>query len=417
MTSNTQFFREREAPAVLKHGILSRYPTVFASAAGQRAERVVLLDGYAGRGQYEDGTAGSPVLLLETAANTQGFRRVHCVFVEMDTRNFDELQRVVDSRAETNTGCTALKGDLSDHLEPILRDAAGSALFAFLDPFGAALAYEELTERILSRPKHPPTEVLLHVSVNAIRRIGGLLRTLGEDPACWSSADAKTISRLDRFLGGDWWHAIVHEVTDVPKSATEIAEAVVDQYCKRVRDDSGYGSLLFPVRNRPELSPEYFLVLFSRNSYAFWRFNDVLSKAHVDWQDAWREKENRRKAARAEATAARAAARDQEMGVMSLFGDELPPAPSKAIEVLTPFDETGEASRWVTTIESNLISLLETGSRFRLIDSISAVYGNVLGEAREMHVRRALKNLYSRGESPDDGRGNDFFKRWIGPKT
>jgi hypothetical protein len=35
VTSNVGFFREQEAPAVLKHGILKRYPVVFASAAGQ----------------------------------------------------------------------------------------------------------------------------------------------------------------------------------------------------------------------------------------------------------------------------------------------------------------------------------------------------------------------------------------------
>ncbi|MGQ0773734.1 MAG: hypothetical protein ACT4NY_04840 [Pseudonocardiales bacterium] len=56
MSDNAEFFRERRAQAVFKHGILSRYPTVFASKTGVTGRRVVLLDGYAGRGQYEDGS-------------------------------------------------------------------------------------------------------------------------------------------------------------------------------------------------------------------------------------------------------------------------------------------------------------------------------------------------------------------------
>jgi hypothetical protein len=49
------FFESRKAAAVLKHGILSRYPVIFASKTGKDVEnnRVVFLDGYAGRGEYE----------------------------------------------------------------------------------------------------------------------------------------------------------------------------------------------------------------------------------------------------------------------------------------------------------------------------------------------------------------------------
>jgi hypothetical protein len=54
VSANEEFFRSRKSAAVLKHGILKRYPVVFAAKTG-RGNPVVFLDGYAGRGEYGDG--------------------------------------------------------------------------------------------------------------------------------------------------------------------------------------------------------------------------------------------------------------------------------------------------------------------------------------------------------------------------
>lgn len=59
---------------MFKHGILSRYPVVFAAKTGSASpgNRVVFLDGYAGRGEYDDGQPGSPLPLSRAADWWQG---------------------------------------------------------------------------------------------------------------------------------------------------------------------------------------------------------------------------------------------------------------------------------------------------------------------------------------------------------
>ena len=88
------------------------------------------------------------------------------------------------------------------------------------------------------RPQRPPTEALLHVSVNALRRIGGLLRSQHE---VLTDADRKTIARVDRFLGGDWWHPIALGATDEEGVATKVAEQLIGMYCQRVGKATGFG--------------------------------------------------------------------------------------------------------------------------------------------------------------------------------
>lgn len=93
MSANEDFFRERRAQAVFKHGILSRYPVIFASKTGWEGRPVAFLDGYAGRGEYDDGSPGSPLLLAKTAAKVQSFRRVSGIYVEKERTDFLNLQR------------------------------------------------------------------------------------------------------------------------------------------------------------------------------------------------------------------------------------------------------------------------------------------------------------------------------------
>jgi len=59
MSASDEFFAQRRAAAAFKHGILERYPVVFAGKAGSiTSGRVVFLDGYAGPGRYGMGRRG-----------------------------------------------------------------------------------------------------------------------------------------------------------------------------------------------------------------------------------------------------------------------------------------------------------------------------------------------------------------------
>lgn len=407
MTSNDEFFRSQDTPAVLKHGILSRYAPVFASAAGSKSSRVVLLDGYAGPGRYEDNSPGSPMLLMTSAAQVASFRAVECIFVERDPAHFAVLQSVIKDHRTTGVTCSTYKGELGAHLATILNHSSTAALFAFLDPFGTALSYEELTKGLLNRPKFPPTEVLLNFSMNAIRRIGGLLPKDGGDANAATGADRKTIQRLDRFLGGEWWHPIAVEADDTSDSATSGTEKIVGAYCEKVRADTAFGSFRFPVRKRPNHKPDYYLVLFSRHPYANLKFNEALSKSNVEWQNAWRKKENSKAVDKIE----RARQRERDAGINQLFDDE---TTSFAVAIEPPYNEIEESVQWIKAIEENLRSLLDQGLPFRPIDELSNVYGGTLGVAREMYVRTALKNLHAKHLCDDDGIG-DFWHRLITP--
>jgi three-Cys-motif partner protein len=174
--------------------------------------RVVFLDGYAGRGEYQDGSPGSPLLLSQCAEYVEKYRDVLAFFVEQDDDNYANLSRVLAERGG-QTRRILRHGSLNDHLPEVLAQARDASLFAFLDPFGPALDFTTIRSQLLSRPPWPPRKVLLHFSVSGVARLGGAVRAARASHAELPEADRKKADRLDRFLGGTWWQDHLAAVT------------------------------------------------------------------------------------------------------------------------------------------------------------------------------------------------------------
>ncbi|MEV6691747.1 three-Cys-motif partner protein TcmP [Micromonospora sp. NPDC051196] len=381
MSANEDFFTTRKAAAVLKHGILKRYPVIFASKTGQ-GNPVVFLDGYAGRGEYDDGKeAGSPLLLSRCADTVRDFRNVTLFFVEQNPDHFANLQQVLAAKGGT-TQRFLRQGDVADHLPEVLTIARGASLFAFLDPFGLALDFDLVRSKLLGRASGRPTEVLLHFSVSAVARMGRAVQAARGRSGHLALDHQKTANHLTRFLGGDWWQehfASVGREND-DERATDIALRVGAEYDKRLTAGSTFRAIAMPVRPRPELAPKYVLTLFTTHPDGAWHFVNALGQAGLDLEE---EHYNSR------------------MGPDTLFGG------------MTPFDRERHISatmpRISAIIERNIFRLLKESQQVRLADQVSEVYADVLGQAWERHARRAVKSLYKRGLIDHKGIG-DFWK-------
>ncbi len=228
-------------PSVFKHTLLEKYVPQFAGMTGSKAtaNRVVFLDGYAGRGRYDDGSPASAERILRIAQyqGTKGTVAWTCFFVELQDDSAAALAGVVDEYERQGVTATAHHGRVLGILDDVVRAAVGCPLFLFLDPCGLGMPYQRLVTLLREerRAGWPPTEILLNFSLEAVRRIGGHV----------SSEDGSeaTMRRLDQAVGGDWWHAgFTGGVTD------EAVAAVVSRF----EEDP---NRLFPVTQveRPSL--------------------------------------------------------------------------------------------------------------------------------------------------------------------
>jgi three-Cys-motif partner protein len=366
------FHKTKKSAAVLKHAIINQYATPFASKTGSTSHnnRVAFIDGYAGRGRYENGEEGSGAMLLRKAKEMANFpRRVECHFVEEDP---EVAARLRDVAAAEGSGITYTinDGDISTHLPSLLESAKGIPLFTYLDPCGLIIPLDEVAS-IFNRPSglgSPATEVLINLTAH-LRRFGGILNS--------SSPIEGSLRRIDAVCGGDWWREAWLEkcpskdASEDEKMAAE--EAVVAGYAQKLRERAGgAGTWVIDVKPRADLKPVYYLVFATRHIEGMLAFGESASLGLQEW---------RKYLARvcAEGT---------------LFGDD------DAWEKEWKAQEKALKAEWVDTLTARLTTELAKGEAFRIIERSGPILGDdLVGVVRTTHLREAINRLRDEGKT------------------
>ncbi|TCC18679.1 three-Cys-motif partner protein TcmP [Kribbella sindirgiensis] len=355
------FFVSKQAAAVFKHKLLKVYFPKFAGKAGSNEpdRRLVYVDTHAGRGSYDDGTPGSPLLIAQNVAGmTQ--RQIDCLFVEARRSNHQHLKALLEREMPPTAVWDALHGAASEHLNHALSFAADSPLFMFIDPYGLGPTFPEVT-RILNRPRRgfgSKTEVLLNFISGAFARAGGYLRMNTLTPQ-----RLKTLEHLDEVLNGPWWRDAYLSV-DVPSAAVK---QIAAEYARRVGNATGCRSTLIPVKNRAHHVPLYWLVHFTKHQDGVWWMREAASQASAEW---------RRYCSPPPAT-------DDD----TLF----------ALEDPFPGEELTRQQQWIDHIESNARRVLDRAKVINVPVDAEELYGEALGLAWSKHLRQGLARLYDDG--------------------
>ena len=209
------------------------------------------------------------------------------------------------------------------------------------------------------------------------------------------SADAaKAAAQLEAALGSVPWRGYF-ENANQPGDPTRAAIAVARQFGQLILESTGIRSTAVEVRQNPDQSPKYLLMLFSADRQAHWDFADVAGMAHVDWlhhcehvdYDAFMSQQ-------------------ESAGLQSLFPLSAP--------TCSDIDER-IAELAHTFLTRHLRRVLAEQGSLTPIDAIEDTYGEMLGRARVTHVRVAVKALYAAGQIDDDGKGKFWTRniRWM----
>jgi three-Cys-motif partner protein len=153
-----------------KHDILREYANGWVAVIGQSAGRMIYLDGFSGSDEYDDGSHGSPTIVVDCAKDHFLKERIRCetvfVFTEIHEGRFNHLKGRLegkygkfDEKSETFSSLPPSYkfmlrcGDFNAITDDILTglEKEGTSLaptLAFIDPFGYDLNLE-LLARIL----------------------------------------------------------------------------------------------------------------------------------------------------------------------------------------------------------------------------------------------------------------------------
>ena len=174
------------------------------------------IDGFAGRGLYDDGEKGSPVLASELAERlrTEGkLYRLHCINVEKDPENYQNLEA-----ATRNFGGIVrnIIGTFGDNIEEILDLISNAPAFFFLDAFGVKGTDWEAVEKAVARKY--PTDLWIRFDHRTVLRLAGFGDSIAKEAP-------RKLSLLPQIFGIEDLHYIRTRI-DGPSPEARVRNAV-----------------------------------------------------------------------------------------------------------------------------------------------------------------------------------------------
>jgi three-Cys-motif partner protein len=225
----------------VKHELIRCYLNGWFPKLGTWARRVLYVDTHAGRGRYDSGDAGSPLVALQTLLNHSYREKLfsasefNFLFIERDPVNLaaleTELERLRPLPARVNVDTS--EGDAFEKLSSILADlrrdrARMAPAFLFVDPYGFKVPahllgdlmkagrvelfinvmWRELDMLIQQRPERgtPPAQTLDEIFGSESWRT----EVIGSDV---DERLGRAIPLIAQGIGARWWTSAVRMVT------------------------------------------------------------------------------------------------------------------------------------------------------------------------------------------------------------
>jgi three-Cys-motif partner protein len=234
-------WRSRENTRV-KHDILFEYLKGFIPilSAGNRGEPLSVLhyiDSHAGRGWYEGGEPGSPIVAMKVGQELHDYLGqyrddpvyLECYNVEYDRQNFDSLEGEIAAVRDKYPSVSVRNffGPFQEHADEVLGlIPSGEPTFVFIDPFGYRGVELREVLRFLQRPR---SEVFV---------------TFMSDYISHYMMDASRAGAMTKIFDTEDWRDLI-ELQGVSQQ-TAAVELYARQIMKRAREQ-GKKVYVFPI--------------------------------------------------------------------------------------------------------------------------------------------------------------------------
>ena len=267
---NDDFFVEKKPWSEVKDQLLGCYFKPYVSKILHTYKPLVYVDCFAGKGKFNDGNPGSPIIALDIideclATTTMNKAQISTFFIDLNYAN--ELQ----GNLKNYPWATVISGKYEDNIEGILSNKRGSNVFLYIDPYGIKALQCSMFDRFANGQFN---SIELLINMNSFGFIREACHALGatfslDDPTVFEdlveydptkmTASEKSIHDLNEIAGGDYWEAIIDDYKAGRIDGYQAEELFAEQYCQRLRNSFQY-VLNMPLRIRRGQRPKYRMI-------------------------------------------------------------------------------------------------------------------------------------------------------------
>lgn len=268
---NDDFFKRKKVWSEVKDELLGCYLRPYIQKLISTNKPIVYIDCFAGKGLFEDGKDGSPIIALkvidECISNTHEKNAIiNTYFIELNHAEELKMNLGKNNYSDANV----ISGKYEEEIRGIISKYKGCNLFLYIDPYGIKALDYNLFKYFTSSNEYYSVELLINFnSFGFIREACRVLgmnfgdETIFEDLVEYDETkldkNEESIKILNEIAGGDYWQDILHKKNDGLIDTKEAEKLFSDMYCKALRKHYKY-VLNMPVRIKKGQHPKYRMV-------------------------------------------------------------------------------------------------------------------------------------------------------------
>lgn len=284
------YFKEKKDWSRIKDDLLESYLTLYFQKILTTGRPVVYIDAFAGKGLFDDGEKGSPLIALEISdlaiqRSKQKYNHIEHYFIEHNYA--DELANNIKERK-----AHVIKGTYEDNIGDILKVNTGKNIFLYVDPFGIkSLHFDKFN--LLDRRKFYSVELLLNLNSFGFLREGCRLfgvegfkyEGLEEREYFEGSIIKNDIRNMDKVANGTYWQSIIADYKNGLIDGFEAEERFVKEYCQQLEQIFDY-VINIPIKAKKlKNMPKYRMVFGSNKKDGVIKMADNMYKRWKTMQE------------------------------------------------------------------------------------------------------------------------------------
>lgn len=236
---------------------------------------IIIIDAFAGPGKFEDGSAGSPLIICN-AAEKHVPDKYLAIFVNSEEEHHNQLSYVLSSFIDQKK-VFPIHGTAEELLTEVQNLIKDHTVFLYLDPFGLKGCEFSVLEPFLQRDRDYSTEILVNLNIPTMHRLA----------ACKAVAAGRAgdplirafNNQLTKVLGGDYWKAIFWDDSKDPEVKAEEVMAVYREKILTLQEPRAFSGSC-PVREREGSVMKYYMTFYSRHRDAMLLMNNMMCIAY-----------------------------------------------------------------------------------------------------------------------------------------
>lgn len=270
----SDFFSGKRPWSLIKDEILKMYLPPYLKKVNTLNRGIIIVDGFAGPGIFDDGTIGSPIIIYEIVKSLGG-KNIKIILVNKELKHHLKLNKILADKDRTGNIIT-IHGTAEDLLKQLKAELTNETLFVYLDQFGISGFDFNTLVPYLTRTKAHSTEFLMNICVPVIHRISRKRKS----PMAGSTVYGDKI--LTSVFGGDYWK---NHLFDSTKTPDEQINSLMIEYSSKLRNYLNNVGFCPVFEKGPGSQLKYYLIFASRHVDAAILLNDIMFKAF--WKHIW----------------------------------------------------------------------------------------------------------------------------------